>query len=561
MQTLVIFSVVAIVLILLVNTIIKGVSSSSEELACRNSVLIRAKAKLNIPVLGELDKFTSLVCNSISLGELKGNREEIKAQVADLAGRCWWMYLEGSVPNLFEADTNENKCGVCYYFRIPPDMDAGRLNEYRYFDELTTKDLLTAEQLKDQVNQLQSEITELQKNSESTKIDVDKLVQDIDTDAANTVTQNLRHNVILQQDGTEIIRPKDVILIQEMYNFLIAEQYNPKLLYGGGTKNYIGDKKEFNSFLNIYTKEEINLRNIKSFSPTHLQDYSNLITQDTKQVIMDLGRALYTQENSALFVIVADKITRNDRTDARRLIEQLNLNSEKHNYDAILITIDLTGNIRIHAGADLEHRIKEHEITAILHENFETIHTQQQLNAAIIRTIEQIRTKLISEQAHTDLRLPQGTYYQYLSNDQTNLVYIENIQADRTYAIVYAAHSDYVRWFERLMEGASLYVAVTIASVAAVGAVVLIATTGGGATPLVVGIIKVVLLKSTLALTASTLAVGGVAVGYYNYLAITNQDLMTKVRALRGTLGSGVGDNSLFIVPASEIANFCGELN
>jgi hypothetical protein len=507
-----------IILFLAVAYLIRNVTSTTEEVVCRNSVILRSKATLTIPIAGmdiaKIEKFTPLACTPQNIGMLKGSREEIKHQIAELSARCWWMYLEGSVPNLFDSkEKNESSCGICYYFQIPANMDAGSVStEYVYFQELTKKNLTI---LKEREPDLQG----LEFNYET-----------------------------INYDNTEIIRPKNLISQQEFYNFLLAEQYNPKVIYGGGTQNYIGDVHEFTSLINT-RNEEIRLRDIKEFPPTHLLDNAFLITQETQEKIMEFGAKLYRQENSILLVVVAEKINRNDRQDARRLIEQLNLNSMNGIYDAVLITIDVSkGEIRIHAGNYLERRVKEYELSMMLQNSFSsTITSQKDLNTALTRLINSLEQKILVPRQHSDLRLPEGTYYEYLSNEQTTAPIIENLMADRTYAITYASISDYQSRFDSLKQSPDmLYVGAL-----AVGGV-LLSLTGKGA------FIGLPLIKTAFGLVTTTTAIAGLmTISYFTY---SDNSFPDAFSALFGRLGSGIGDNSIFIVPASAVSTICDEV-
>jgi len=499
-------------------------------------VILRSKATLSIPLgrveIARLEKFTPLACKPQNVGTLRGSREEIKHQVAELASQCWWMYLEGTVPNLFDIkDRDKTACGICYYFQIPENMDAGRTStEFIYFNELTKKNLTI-------MKEREPDLAELSFDYE---------------------TINL--------ENEEIVRPKALISQQEFYNFLLAEQYNPKILYGGGSQNYIGDIHEFNSLLDT-RKEKIKLRDVKTFSPTHLRDYSFLVNQETQEKITELGTKLYTQENSILYVIVAEQIDRNERIDARQLIESLGLNTQKNNYDAILIIIDLTGEIRLHAGQLQERRIKEHEITMLLQSSFQNIVNQRDLNLAITQLIEGLEQKLLSPRRYEELRIPQGTYYEYLSNDQTTAPIIENLMADRTYAIMYASVSDVYKWWHGIQDNQDLIIATTGAVLITTASVIISIKSAGAATPVATAATKAawatrsVLLVKRIATVAKTIERGMAlsALGYYVYLSATDQSFVDKFQALIGTLGSGKGDNSIYILPAAAVSQICDE--
>lgn len=546
LATIIIWIVATVVLLVTVSMIINMSTSATEEVICRNSVALRAKTVLGFDVgpiqeAYKKENFMPLLCKPQNKGELKGSREEVKKQVADLAAQCWWMYLEGSVPNLFDSNVrDENSCGICYYFQIPEGLDAGRISsnpDLVFFEELTKTRL--------------SELTQLESDPELRRIIEESYAE-------------LEYNV-LEHQGKEIIRPTTLISQQEMYNFLIAEQYDPKILYGGGNINYFGNIQEFDSLINLRMPREIRLRQINELPPTQLIDYTSLITEQTQQRITDFGGKLYRQENSILLVVVADEIQRNERRDARQVIERLNLNSQRDKHDAILITLDVkNGNIRVHLGGLLERHIKEHEVSAMLENHFNTITTPQELNTALTRLISDLEQRIIYSPGRVaeNLRLvPEGSYYQYLSNDQTTAPIIETLTSDRTYAVIYKSLSDHQTWWDGIKQNQALMI--TGASVITIVTIVVIAKTAGTTTPAAVAGTKALWVAAIKGATVATTAKAtGAFAGVYltSYFILTDESFADTLSALTGTLGTGRGDNSIFIVPASLVSEICDEV-
>lgn len=98
----------------------KKAEQKSPELLCYNSIGIRAASVLR---LGQVDvPFSTPICETIDV-ELKGDRGEMKKQLAELMTRCWWMFHEGryeeilnnpdEIRNIFNL-AGDNKCFVCY---------------------------------------------------------------------------------------------------------------------------------------------------------------------------------------------------------------------------------------------------------------------------------------------------------------------------------------------------------------------------------------------------------------------------------------------------------------
>ena len=53
-----------------------------------------------------------------------GLTEGAKAELRDLIAKCWYMWLEGKQPNIFDTETTslKNKCFVCYVFSMQDDI-------------------------------------------------------------------------------------------------------------------------------------------------------------------------------------------------------------------------------------------------------------------------------------------------------------------------------------------------------------------------------------------------------------------------------------------------------
>lgn len=537
----ILWAVGTVLLLIAIALLVNRTTTSSEELICRNSVALRAKSYIGMDLLFisefiKKEKFTPLMCNPQPMGELKGTREEIKHQIAELTAKCWWMYLEGSVPNLFKLDEEDAKsCGICYYFRIPEDLDAGEISSYQHFEEM---------------------IEEI-------------MIQNIDRETDPEIREILLDNLndfsyeTIDYEGQKVVRPTNLISMQEFYNFLLSEEYNPGILYGGGTADYIGDVHEFTSAIHSDNEESLNLRSITEFPPTHLEDNTGLITQETQELITELGVDFFQQQRAGILVVVAEEIQRNDRRDARRLIERLGLNSDQRSNDGVLILIDINnGNIRLHMGKLLEQHIKEHEIKMILESHFGDIRNERELNRALQGVINDLTQKLLSPISEDRYEFAPGTYYEYLSNRQTTAPVIDNLQAGQTYAITYVSISDWQSWWSGMKQnkvffytaGGATLVVLTIATIKTLGA------TSPAAIAAAKGLWAAsVSVASTAAsvVKISTPIVSGI---FLTHHALTDDSFADSFQALIGTLGTGRGDNSVMIVPASEVADLCDEV-
>ncbi len=364
---------------------------ATRESTCRSSIMLSENTKVETLLV---DFSTPKICKPPSEIEvIDGEREEIKYQISELAAKCWWMWLEGEVSNIFDAKKNTEKCAICYYFTIEQKLDEGERTQKTFLDEPN-------------INQ----------------------------------------------------RSEENITMAELYNYMMSTTYNRKLLYGGGTQNYIGDHYNFQG-IRLNNPQEIRLsRDIEEIPLSHVQDFTGIIQEDTIDEITKLGVTLMDQD-SLLFVIVADQLQRNDRKDARQLVEKLNMNSNKNLYDAALITLDVTrGTIRVHLGGELEEYINELEIKNILETNFDLINNEQDLNDAL-QNLAKTLNKIITEQtsSETSEKWRDDSFYSYLSNDGMEQVYISDIQTHKTYAIAYSSKSNIIGFFKAFISDTSHY--------------------------------------------------------------------------------------------------------
>ena len=387
MMYIALWAIMFLVVLGVIMSIINSGKGVAQETTCRTSVITSQKIQVdNIFVSFSAPR----TCKPIPIGELEGTREEIKYQISELAAKCWWMWLEGSITDVFGANRGQTACSVCYYFTIPEPMDLGRQSTRQFFQEVIVNE-----------------------------------------------------------------RNHSVIEIDEMYNYMIGTTYDRKILYGGGTKQYIGDV--YNDFrgITLPNPQEIRLaHDLSSVPRTHIQDFTGKIKKETETEIEQLGQLLYEQD-ALLFVVVADKIQRNDRTDARRLIESLNMNSAPNKYDAALITIDATkGEIRMHLGGEHQQYIDELEIEPLLKLTFQQVRDEETLNTALLELIRLLREKynVMDDTLIQELNIPRDSFYAYLTNNAQTMVYLNPIEINRQYAIAYTADSAVLDFVGGLMK-------------------------------------------------------------------------------------------------------------
>lgn len=359
------------------------------ETICRDSVLVRQQASINYAGTNKplIEKPTPLLCSPLDKKTLKGDRESVKRQIADLSAKCWWMYAEGTIGDLFQNEQGEKGCNVCYFFKIEDGLDEGVKSTREFFKE---------------------------------------------------------ESRVLNDDR---------ITAPEMYNFLIDNDYNAKLAYGGGTKHYISDDYEFSSSYDVTNPSTISLSDIEMIPDNYVLDYSGKISKDTTDKIKSMGDWLIQKDKGRLLVVVADEIKRHDKSTTRMLIEDLGLDSDKNVYDAILVTIDLENEqIRLTMGISLEQYVYEFELQELMKKQFSSKIID--INPPLQNFLEDIK-KTIDSNANEYFRtmdIGQKSYYSYLTNQGTTIAIMNEIEAGKTYAISYASTSNDLSWWQGILQ-------------------------------------------------------------------------------------------------------------
>jgi hypothetical protein len=123
MGQLVIIVITVVGFLLLLGTINRVLAKSQDkeaEYLCHNSIALRMATTVNVE---DVDMAISpVLCKTIDK-KIRGDREEIKEQMAYMMARCWWMFNEGRQDDLLDAvkvssllgwDNSGNSCFLCY---------------------------------------------------------------------------------------------------------------------------------------------------------------------------------------------------------------------------------------------------------------------------------------------------------------------------------------------------------------------------------------------------------------------------------------------------------------
>jgi len=260
----------------------------------------------------------------------------------------------------------------------------------------------------------------------------------------------------IQGFNEPLVQDRSLISSSEMTNFLLSETYDPALIYGGGTKNYFGDSYIYDADVGISADARtMSASKIKSTSVNgYISDYSYMITEKTKEEINKIGAEPQINDAGNIFVVVAEDFKSMENSDAREIIENIKLNSNDTNYDAILIMLDLKDKtIKVHLGSDHSVFIKDYEIKDILEDSFKDIGNKcskdnkcnlEEVNNALAASVTKISDKLLNKQ--TIQGLSPKSYYYYLTNGGYTWTMISDIDSNQRYAITYVSTSDETGW-------------------------------------------------------------------------------------------------------------------
>lgn len=383
--------IVTVTLLVIIPPMFEQSLGTASEYACRNSVMLRSNFVLDLGIFGQVNRITPLVCNTYNEGTLRGSREQVKYQIADMMANCWFMYAEGRIDNIYEDHGHQNSmCNICYTFRIPSGMDLGSKLHFDEEDQWSNYDL-------------------------------------------------------------EDIRSPNVIHPHELFGFLFERQFNRGLIYGGGTRNAISGTHKWINGLNTSEDNLIRYSRItRSINQPFIEDFSFLLTQNTRIKINALGLDLLSEKGINMFVVVAPSLDYIDRTAARRLTQILDLDPED-NKNSLLLMIDLEeGIMRLYAGIALENYFIEPEIELMLQRAFGIAPSLDNLNEGVKELSDELRAKILGNTMNqNNIRADRNSYMAYLSNNFLSPppVITESINSDYTYAIAIVSYKeDNVFW-------------------------------------------------------------------------------------------------------------------
>src|SRR3989344_4486262 len=122
----------------------KLVDDKAPESLCRATVT--ARAAISEKLWGQ--SVTPIACQALTQ-KIKGDKEELQAQVAQLMTKCWWQFNEGRQDNVLKGNwekffgwsDQKNACFVCYDVAIAQDdIDGGFIDAPEMFDYMITSE-------------------------------------------------------------------------------------------------------------------------------------------------------------------------------------------------------------------------------------------------------------------------------------------------------------------------------------------------------------------------------------------------------------------------------------
>jgi hypothetical protein len=107
--------------------------TKEKEVLCHNSIAMRAATQFQ--VMNAKANLGPMLCETIDKEIKSKEKEEIKAQMAYMMARCWWMFNEGRQDDLFEEidslgdilglSESKNMCFLCYTAIMPKEIEDG----------------------------------------------------------------------------------------------------------------------------------------------------------------------------------------------------------------------------------------------------------------------------------------------------------------------------------------------------------------------------------------------------------------------------------------------------
>ena len=384
---------------------------------CRNSVLARG---IDLPAEVDFVVDTPLLCSSFDEGELEGDREEIKHEIAEQMAKCWYMYGEGKVENPFDEVRGVDACAICSTFRIPDDLEPGGTPEnQQVFPEPESVSDLNLEDIS-----FEDDNIEIQRNGETVQI-----VQ----------IREEGENIVLD----EISNISEMITSPEMMNYLLQTPYNPGIVRGGGTEKYYGGSINIENFAFSIgdDAENVDLRDFQD-DFIYVNDKGDILTQDTEDRIIQLGNKLSDKSFGNLSVITGKSINPNTANGVDTLVETSTLDSNRSS-NAFVVVIDAEDStVRVRAGTEFERFFTERELQYNLEDNLEGVSGNEEFQQGLRGFMNYVDSQTeLGESGFEDF-FGTDNYLAYITNRGESSPVISNIEHGQSYSVAYLGEAN-----------------------------------------------------------------------------------------------------------------------
>ncbi|MGV8163009.1 MAG: TPM domain-containing protein [Candidatus Nanoarchaeia archaeon] len=365
----------------------ESAENATADTLCRSSVLIRGKATVSIvDNLVEFEKITPLACNTRDLGTLKGDREEVKKQIADYSTRCWWQFAEGSVADLFKVDRKEKSCFVCYTFNIKDGLDEGIKAREQIFEELSRpSDTISSQEF------------------------------------TNFLVSEAYNPAIIYGGGT-----KNYYGIEYEYALNLEVSDPPREIRTSRIESTLisGHVMDYWFKINDEAEQSINevgaelqLNNVGNLLVIVAEDFNSMDKSDAREIIEDTRLNSNSTSYDSVLILVSikqKKIRIHAGSDLSIYLKEYKMNEIMDEHFKSLTSCDGDECVRL-------------------------------FNEALANSVQDIGDKLTNEAEQLPGINPQSYYY-YLTNGGETYTMISDIKTERTYAITYVATSDENKW-------------------------------------------------------------------------------------------------------------------
>ncbi len=400
-------TLVVLILIILVSgilsiayaTIIRAATDSADIELCRKSVLARDRYFIDIGIFGD-DILPPLFCKT---GEAKdvevSTRDDALNTISELAAECWYKFADGQVLDVFGQQ------------RLESGKACGVCSRFRFIGD------------------------EFEGNISDYPIDYRP-----DMGNSNEKT----------------------ISAEEVVNYWVNTVYNPPVLRGGASYEYISASFEFQTRLSppsdheILMHRSIRSRLIDESDFIYVSDYSGRLSHDVLNEIQSLGQDFREDNIGDLFVVVAEEFNSLALSRTRQIADNIALDNASTRQGVMLMLGIQNEEVRLLIGSDHESRILREQIRPLLSKHFyqgvgSEVSSVQELGQAIINTLIELHDTLKITDLSSDV-IPGDSYMFEISDGMRFPPIVKDINISVPYYVAFVSTSDVPAWYKRIFD-------------------------------------------------------------------------------------------------------------